>query len=56
MIYWEFQRVSTSIALNWKHEQYRMNPNYASIVKKDIDKLLDAGFIVPVEIATRCLQ
>ena len=29
-----------------------MNPNYVSIVKKDIDKLLDARFIVPVETAT----
>ena len=29
-----------------------MNPNYASVVKKNIDKLLDVGFIVPVETAT----
>ena len=32
--------------------QYRMNPNYASIVKKNIDKLLAVGFIVLVEEAT----
>ena len=32
--------------------RYRMNPNYASIVKHDIDKLLAAGFIVPIEEAT----
>jgi hypothetical protein len=29
-----------------------MNPNYASIVKQDIDKLLEAGFIAPVEEAS----
>ena len=29
-----------------------MNPNYASIVKQDIDKLMAAGFIIPVEEAT----
>jgi hypothetical protein len=32
--------------------RYRMNPNYASIVKQDIDRLLEAGFIVPVEEAS----
>ena len=32
--------------------RYRMNPNYASIVKQDLDKLLQAGFITPVEDAT----
>ena len=32
--------------------RYCMNPNYASVVKKDINKLLDAGFIVPVETTT----
>lgn len=32
--------------------RYRMTPNYASIVKQDIDKLLAAGFIVPVKEAT----
>jgi hypothetical protein len=29
--------------------RYWMNPNYASIVKQDIDRLLEAGFIAPVE-------
>jgi hypothetical protein len=32
-----------------KQRQYRMNPNYALKVKKDIDKLLDAIFIYPIE-------
>lgn len=31
---------------------YRMNPNYANIVKQDIDKLLEASFIAPVEEAS----
>jgi hypothetical protein len=26
-----------------------MNPNYAAIVKQDLDKLLIAGFIAPME-------
>jgi hypothetical protein len=32
--------------------KYRMNPNYASIVKQDINKLLEAGFIASVEEAS----
>ena len=32
--------------------RYRMNPNYADVVKKDLDKLLAAGFIYPTEAAT----
>ena len=28
---------------------YRMNPNYAKHVKEDLDKLLQAGFIVPID-------
>jgi hypothetical protein len=33
-----------------KQRQYKMNPNYALKVKEDLDKLLDAGFIYPIEI------
>jgi hypothetical protein len=29
--------------------KYRMNTNYALKVKKDLDKLLDARFIYPIE-------
>jgi hypothetical protein len=32
---------------------YRLNPNYATIVKHDINKLLAIGFIQPMEEATR---
>jgi hypothetical protein len=32
--------------------RYRMNPNYASIVKQDIDRLLEAGFIAHMEEAS----
>jgi hypothetical protein len=32
--------------------RYQMNPNYASIVKQDIDRLLEANFIAPVEEAS----
>jgi hypothetical protein len=28
-----------------KQKLYRMNPNYALRVRKDLDKLLDIGFI-----------
>jgi hypothetical protein len=31
---------------------YRMNPNYAAAVKTDLDKLLQARFIEPVDHAT----
>jgi hypothetical protein len=34
------------------HAHYRMNLNYANIIKQDVDKLLKAGFIKPVEEAT----
>ena len=30
-------------------QRYRMNPNYAKQVKEELDKLLNVGFIVPVE-------
>jgi isoprenylcysteine carboxyl methyltransferase (ICMT) family protein YpbQ len=33
-----------------KQRYYRMNPNYALKVREDLDKLLDAGFIYPIEI------
>jgi hypothetical protein len=33
-----------------------MNPNYVVIVKQDLDKLLSASFIVPVEEARWVLQ
>jgi hypothetical protein len=29
-----------------------MNPNYLPVVQQDIDKLLNAGFIVPMEEAS----
>jgi hypothetical protein len=32
--------------------RYRLNPNYAIVVKQDIDKLLVAGFIQSIEEAT----
>ncbi len=32
-----------------KQRKYRMNTNYALKVKKDLDKLLDARFIYPIE-------
>ena len=35
-----------------KQQRYRMNPNYAKLVKEEIDKLLRVGFIYPVEKAT----
>jgi hypothetical protein len=28
-----------------KYRQYKMNPNYTLKVRKDLDKLLDVGFI-----------
>ena len=32
-----------------KQNRYRMNLNYATKVKEEIDKLLKAGFIYPVD-------
>jgi hypothetical protein len=29
-----------------------MNPNYATIIKQDLDKLLNVGFITPIERAS----
>ena len=34
------------------HARYCMNPNYAKAVKEDLEKLLKAGFIEPVDQAT----
>ncbi len=33
-----------------KQRQYKMHPNYVLKVKEDLDKLLDARFIYPIEI------
>ena len=35
-----------------RQQCYRMNPNYAIRVKEEIDKLLQVGFITPVDTAT----
>jgi hypothetical protein len=32
--------------------RYRLNPNYVTVVKQDIDKLLAANFIQPMEEVT----
>jgi hypothetical protein len=32
-----------------KQRQYRMNMNYALKVREDLDKVLDIGFIYPIE-------
>jgi hypothetical protein len=32
-----------------KQRQYKMNLNYALKVREDLDKLLDVGFIYPIE-------
>jgi len=32
-----------------KHKQYIMNPNYTLKVRKNLDKLLDVGFIYLIE-------
>jgi hypothetical protein len=32
-----------------KQKQYIMNPNYALKVRENLDKLLDIGFIYPIE-------
>ena len=46
-------RIELDTAINPCHQaQYRMNPNYAKAVKEDLEKLLKAGFIEPVDQAT----
>ncbi len=32
-----------------KQKQYKLNPNYALKVRKNLDKLLDVGFIHPIK-------
>ena len=46
-------RIELDIAISPCHQaRYRMNPNYAKAVKEDLEKLLKAGFIEPVDQAT----
>ena len=45
--------IELDTAINPSHQaRYRMNPNYAKAVKEDLEKLLKAGFIEPVDQAT----
>jgi hypothetical protein len=43
--------LDTTISLT-HHVKYRLNPNYVTTIKHDIDKLLVASFIQPLEEAT----
>jgi hypothetical protein len=43
--------LDTSIPLSHQ-ARYQLNPSYAAIVKKDIDKLFATSFIKPIEEAT----
>ena len=46
-------RIELDTAISPSHQaRYRMNPNYAKAVKEDLEKLLKAGFIGPVDQAT----
>ena len=46
-------RIELDTAISPCHQaRYRMNPNYAKAVKEDLEKLLKAGFIEPVDQAT----
>ena len=46
-------RIELETAISPCHQAwYRMNPNYAKAVKEDLEKLLKAGFIEPVDRAT----
>ena len=46
-------RIKLDIAISPSHQaRYRMNPNYAKAVKEDLEKLLKAGFIEPIDLAT----
>jgi hypothetical protein len=48
-----FTRISRGLLLLWPSiALYWMNPNYANIVKHDVDNLLKAGFIKLVEEGT----
>ena len=43
-------RIELDTAIRPSHQAwYRMNPNYAKVVKEDLEKLLKAGFIEPVD-------
>jgi len=47
------QKIELGTTIPSTHQtRYRINPNYATIVKQDIDKLLAIGFIEYVEEAT----
>ena len=46
-------RIELDTAISPCHQaRYRMNPNYAKAVKEDLEKLLKASFIEPVDQAT----
>ena len=46
-------RIKLDTAISPYHQaRYRMNPNYAKVVKEDLEKLLKAGFIESVDQAT----
>jgi hypothetical protein len=46
-------RIELDITIPPAHQaRYRLNPNYATIVKHDVNKLLITSFIKPVEEAT----
>ena len=46
-------RIELDTAISPCHQaRYRMNPNYANVVKEDLEKLLKAGFIELVDQAT----
>ncbi len=46
-------RIELDTSIPLAHQaKYKLNPNYAAIVKHDIDKLFFAGFIKPIEKAT----
>ena len=55
-VIWEHiatHRIKLDTAISPSHQAwYCMNPNYAKAVKEDLEKLLNAGFIEPVDHAT----
>jgi hypothetical protein len=47
------QQIELDTLIPLAHQaKYQLNPNYATIVKQDIDKLFATGFIKPIEEAT----
>ncbi len=47
------QKIELDTTIPLTHQaRYRLNPNYAIVVKQDIDKLLAARFIQSIEEAT----